>query len=114
MNCICCGADDDHNRVAVERASGDPVGTVCVECEGALVRHVSPSTVLTMASCVACENDSAVLFPEWEFIVENDSEVTEFEFDISLTTLGLCLSCLTDVQVRKENEPKQYVGSESR
>ena len=112
MDCICCGVDDNHNRVAIERASGDPVGTVCIECEGTIIQELPRSMVLTMASCIVCGNESDLLFPEWDFIVENGSEIAEFEFDVSLSTPSLCLACLSDVRAQAEDEPIQYVSSE--
>jgi hypothetical protein len=112
MNCICCGDDDDHNRVAIERASGDPVGTICTGCEGTIIQKLPRSMVLTMASCIVCGDESEFLFPEWEFIAENGSEITEFEFDVSLNTPSLCLSCLSDVQAQPKHEPIQYARSE--
>lgn len=95
MDCVRCDADADYNRVAVDRASGEITGAICVQCGEDIVSRVDDATVRTMATCVNCGDASEVLFPKWESIVETDDGADTIEYTVELTTPGLCEGCLT-------------------
>lgn len=97
MNCYNCGGQGDYNRLAIDRASGQELGTLCEDCEERLLGNLAAFSIVGMGSCLTCDADSDVVFPKWDTIVESETGVTDVEYTVSLDTPAMCRSCLSAV-----------------
>jgi len=93
MDCFRCGRRGNYDRVAVERSSGEILGSLCPDCEDGIFSRGSGPSTPSMAVCLLCGGDSDVLFPRWDAVVEDDDGAVEHEYTVSLDTPASCLAC---------------------
>jgi len=95
MACFGCGEPRSYDRVVIERATGETLGSVCSDCEAALVGAPAAQQIRSMATCLVCGADSELLLPRWDSLVEDDVGGVELEYTVSLTTPALCTTCVS-------------------
>jgi hypothetical protein len=93
MDCFRCGRRADYDRVAVERSTGETLGSYCDDCEADLASRAADGSAPSMAACLRCGGDPDVLFPQWDTLVERDDGRIDHEYTISLDTPAYCLAC---------------------
>lgn len=92
MDCFRCGRRAEYDRIAVDRSSGETLGSYCTRCERTLLSRTPEQSGAPLTTCRLCGDEPDVFFPQWDTLVENDGDV-EFEYTISLATPACCSGC---------------------
>lgn len=96
MDCSRCGDRVAYDRLTVDRTTGVVEGSLCVDCEDALLNGHADSEEILLTDCVGCDDDPELLFPRWDSIVEHDVNDVDTEYHIDLQTPGSCRECFED------------------
>lgn len=91
MNCIHCGETAPFDRIVVDLATNEEVGSLCRDCEES-VGELEATTKPGLPTCSLCRRRGEFAVPQWDIVAWDDAgaHLLWLEHDMGPKTPVLC------------------------